>query len=90
MWRLTSNKNFLFYDCAQELVVYNKAARSTSLLPPVIVQIFSLIKDSKHNGIMVFDIQKELQKQFNIQIDLEDVEKYTKHLKELILIEYCE
>ena len=90
MWQLTSKEKFLFYDCAPELVVYNKATRSTSLLPPVITQIFSLFKDTKYNGVTLLDIQKEMDNQFNIKIDLDDVKESMDHLKELILIEYCE
>lgn len=90
MWQLTPEQNFLFYDCAPELVVYNKTTRSTSLLPPVITQIFSLFKDSEDNGISLLDIQKEMNSQFDIKIDLDDIEESVDHLIELILIEYCE
>lgn len=86
MWQLTSNKNFLFYHCAPELVVYNKSTRSTSLLPPLIAQIFSLIKDHKH--IDILDLQEEIQGHFNVQIPVDDVEKSVNYLEELVLIEY--
>lgn len=90
MWQLTSEETFLFYNCAPELVVYNKATRSTSLLPPVITQIFYLFKDLKCDGISLLDIQKKMNSQFDIEIDLDDIEESVEHLKELILIEYCE
>jgi len=90
MWQLTSEKEFLLYHCAPELVVYNKSTRSTSLLPPFIAQIFFIIKNNQDNGVDVLNILEALQGQFDTQIALNDVEKSVEYLKELILIEYCE
>lgn len=92
MWKLSEQNLFLFYNCAPEMVVYNKSNRSTSLLSKILVNIFSLFQSCPENSFGIETIQSKVFKIHHLKIDEVELDNYLNDLQAIKLIEFvkCE
>lgn len=86
MWVL-NNKNFLFYECFPELVVYNQVTRETSLLCVTLSAIYQIFKESHGIKLSQKNVIDALAYQYNFEVDDAAAKINLEALEKISLIE---
>lgn len=89
-WRLKNTNTFLYFECEQELVVYNRLARTTSYLDSSLTIILNIFKGMPQGTLEIDYLIEILKAKLDLSIQPKVITELLTSLENLELIETVE